>query len=48
MWNEVDVILKLYGFNGNFDVDRVMPGALACLYMKGAGPTWYENPATRL
>ena len=42
MWNEVDVILKLYGFNGNFDVDRVMPWALACLaclYMKGAGPT---------
>ena len=21
---EVDVILKLYGFNGNFDVDRLM------------------------
>ena len=25
--SEVDVILKLYGFNGNFDVDRLMPGA---------------------
>ena len=22
---DVDVILKLYGFNGNFDVDRLMP-----------------------
>ena len=24
---DVDVILKLYGFNGNFDVDRLMPQA---------------------
>lgn len=24
---EVDVILKLYGFNGNFDVDRLMSGS---------------------
>ena len=25
--DQVDVILKLYGFNGNFDVDRLMSGS---------------------
>ena len=46
MVSEVDVILKLYGFNGNFDVDRLMPGAPACLlcvYMAFGQPSQKVN-----